>query len=103
MTDSYEDTITLKPCPFCGATPRLTRDASWYVQCQCGVEGAYYFDDYHDDAQEQAVISWNTRFHSGKPYAYDIVAPDGHRTLLRSKVDVPNHIAIPLYRLDDDE
>lgn len=102
MTDSPEDTIKLKSCPFCGATPRLIRDGSWYVQCSCGVEGAYFFDDYVDDAPEQAAKSWNARFRP-EPYAYDVVAPDGHKTLLRSRVEVPNHVVIPLYRMDDDE
>lgn len=102
MTTSHEE-IVLKPCPFCGAAPQLIRDGSWYVQCDCGVAGAYFYEDYIDDAPEQAARSWNTRFHASEPYAYDIVAPDGHKTLLRSKVDVPNHVAIPLYRLGDDE
>lgn len=95
--------IALKPCPFCGDTPRLVHDSSWYVQCNCDVQGAYFFDDYVDDAPQQAAKSWNTRARVDEPYAYDIVAPDGHKTLLRSKVDVPNHVVIPLYRLDNDE
>ncbi len=98
--------VELMPCPFCGGSPRLVQDGSWYVKCDCGVEGAYFYGDENTNAEQKAVQAWNHRIPSnvlafyGKPYAYEVVAPDGYSTLLRAPTALPNHTNIPLYKID---
>jgi hypothetical protein len=66
--------MELKPCPFCGKTPKIVRtdvepqQDSWYsgrmerfVSCECGVTlfDKHFHEGFYNN--EEAVKAWNTR------------------------------------------
>lgn len=101
------DDLDVLSCPFCGGEAHLIQDGSWYVKCECGTEGPYFYEDENKDAQCCAVAAWNRRAPSnvigfcGKPRAYEVITPEGMSTLLRAPVPHPAYINIPLYKRVD--
>lgn len=60
--DSTMVAVTLKPCPFCGGTPRkIVREGRLpFVECRaCNIEMSGWTED-------AAIAAWNTRHQSGR-------------------------------------
>ena len=81
------DTVTLKPCPFCGGKATLIEgywsSGSWYwpdVVCNDRKCGASKQAVDHDFCKKEAIASWNTR-----------VQPD---SALVEELPVPHQLAL---------
>jgi Lar family restriction alleviation protein len=66
--------LELKPCPFCGETPKLpiSRSTHYELSCDCSCAGVsvricdlitdyYYADEYIERAKTEAAKRWNSR------------------------------------------
>lgn len=51
------NTLTVKPCPFCGGYPLINNAHGVYIECaECGTSTM------QKETQREAVEFWNTRF-----------------------------------------
>lgn len=54
--------MELKPCPFCGRKPRMTRDIDGDCRVRCQNCGA---TTYYARTEEEATKAWNRRADDG--------------------------------------
>jgi|GEM_PF-1879760 hypothetical protein len=88
--------IELKPCPFCGSKPWLSRDmdedlwshniVEWkQVKCtECECEGIRTCDGFEVDA----VTMWNTRFTMATPDGYVLVPLEPTEAMVDKACDI---------------
>ena len=62
----------LKPCPFCGETPRIIEheytdvDNTYGIKCKCGTQGFQFWETIDD-----AIEAWNRRKTEPQAEVYD--------------------------------
>ena len=56
MKNSKDNTLAVKPCPFCGGYPLIYNASGVYIECaECGMSTR------QKETQREAVEFWNTR------------------------------------------
>ena len=60
MKNSKNNTLVVKPCPFCGGYPLIYNASGVYIECaECGMSTR------QKETQREAVEFWNTRVFGG--------------------------------------
>lgn len=60
MKNSKDNTLVVKPCPFCGGYPLIYNASGVYIECvECGTSTM------QKETQREAVEFWNTRVFGG--------------------------------------
>lgn len=61
MKNSKDNTLVVKPCPFCGGYPLIYNASGVYIECvECGTSTM------QKETQREAVEFWNTRLVFGE-------------------------------------
>lgn len=61
--------MNIKPCPFCGRTPKVEtiktgNKREWYITCKCGIEQTLYV------SKQGAIKAWNRRTQDTDIFAF---------------------------------
>ena len=66
MKNSKDNTLVVKPCPFCGGYPLIYNASGVYIECvECGTSTT------QKETQREAVEFWNTRLVFGEDSGAD--------------------------------
>ncbi len=66
MKNSKNNTLAVKPCPFCGGYPLIYNASGVYIECaECGMSTR------QKETQREAVEFWNTRLVFGEDSGAD--------------------------------